>query len=112
MFKFFIFIEVSLPSQSALDLIPRLSDIDVTMEFLMEIDRIVQLIESPILACISLFIYFLSFFLDIRMDLLHPDHQKPLIALLSALLMLLPQSDAFSMLHKRLQAVPHLAVLE
>ena len=46
------------------------------------------------------------------MDLLHPDHQKPLTALLSALLMLLPQSEAFNILHKRLQAVPHLAVLE
>lgn len=85
--------------QPALELIPRLSDIDITMELLIEIDRIVQLIESPILAYV-------------RMDLLHPDHQKPLTALLSALLMLLPQSDAFSTLHKRLQAVPHLAVLE
>ncbi|KAL7075345.1 hypothetical protein ACQ4LE_005101 [Meloidogyne hapla] len=85
--------------QSALELIPRLSDIDLTMELLIEIDRIVQLIESPILAYV-------------RMDLLHPDYQKPLTALLSALLMLLPQSEAFSMLHKRLQAVPHLAVLE
>uniref|UniRef100_A0A915N8W2 Protein VAC14 homolog n=1 Tax=Meloidogyne javanica TaxID=6303 RepID=A0A915N8W2_MELJA len=85
--------------QSALELIPRLSDIDITMELLIEIDRIVQLIESPILAYV-------------RMDLLHPDYQKPLTALLSALLMLLPQSEAFSILHKRLQAVPHLAVLE
>nr|CAD2141706.1 unnamed protein product [Meloidogyne enterolobii] len=96
--------------QSALELIPRLSDIDITMELLIEIDRIVQLVESPILACKLFFIFY--FLLDVRMDLLHPDYQKPLTALLSALLMLLPQSEAFSILHKRLQAVPHLAVLE
>uniref|UniRef100_A0A914GXU8 Protein VAC14 homolog n=1 Tax=Globodera rostochiensis TaxID=31243 RepID=A0A914GXU8_GLORO len=85
--------------QHALELIPRLSEIDITFELLTEVDRVVQLIESPILAYV-------------RMDLLHPDHQKPLSALLSALLMLLPQSDAFAVLQKRLQAVPHLAVLD
>ncbi|KAL3103015.1 hypothetical protein niasHT_026463 [Heterodera trifolii] len=85
--------------QPALELVPRLSEIDITFDLLTEVDRLVQLIESPILAYV-------------RMDLLHPDHQKSLSALLSALLMLLPQSEAFSVLQKRLQAVPHLAVLD
>ncbi|KAI1721787.1 vacuolar 14 fab1-binding region domain-containing protein [Ditylenchus destructor] len=83
----------------AVDLVHRLSEIDITVDLLTEIDHLVQLIESPILAYV-------------RMDLLNADSQKPLAAVLSALLMLLPQTDAFTTLHKRLQAVPHLAVLE
>uniref|UniRef100_A0A915D8J8 Protein VAC14 homolog n=1 Tax=Ditylenchus dipsaci TaxID=166011 RepID=A0A915D8J8_9BILA len=80
------------------DLVHRLSEIDITVDFLTEIDRLVQLIESPILGYV-------------RMDLLNPEHQKPLQAVLSALLMLLPQTDAFTTLYKRLQTVPHLAVV-
>jgi vacuole morphology and inheritance protein 14 len=33
------------------ELVPRLADIDVSVDFLREIDRLVQLIESPILSC-------------------------------------------------------------
>ncbi|KAI1728761.1 vacuolar 14 fab1-binding region domain-containing protein [Ditylenchus destructor] len=72
----------------AVDLVHRLSEIDITVDLLTEIDHLVQLIESPILAYV-------------RMDLLNADCQKPLAAVLSALLMLLPQTDAFTTLHKR-----------
>ncbi|TKR92998.1 hypothetical protein L596_007535 [Steinernema carpocapsae] len=77
----------------ACNLVEELSHIDITVELLLEIDRLVQLIESPILAYI-------------RMDLLNATHHEPLAEVLSALLMLLPQTDAFTTLHKRLQAVP------
>ncbi|KAK0425832.1 hypothetical protein QR680_009415 [Steinernema hermaphroditum] len=77
----------------ACDLVEYLSHIDITVELLVEIDRLVQLIESPILAYI-------------RLDLLNATHQQPLAEVLSALLMLLPQTDAFTTLHKRLQAIP------
>lgn len=45
------------------------------------------------------------------MDLLSACHQRSLSTVLSALLMLMPQSDAFHTLHKRLQAVPALTVV-
>lgn len=46
------------------------------------------------------------------MDLLNIEHQRSLASVLSALLMLLPQTDAFTTLHKRLQAIPNLSILE
>ncbi|VDK31715.1 unnamed protein product, partial [Gongylonema pulchrum] len=64
--------------------------VDVTVGVLIEIDRLVQLIESPILSYV-------------RLDLLDAKHQRPLAAVLSALLMMLPQTDAFNTLLKRLQ---------
>ncbi|VDK60967.1 unnamed protein product [Anisakis simplex] len=73
--------------------------IDVTLEVLVEIDRLVQLIESPILAYV-------------RLDLLSAQHQRPLASVLSALLMLLPQTDGFNTLHKRLQCIPALTLLD
>lgn len=44
--------------------------------------------------------------LDVRLDLLDAKHQRPLTAVLSALLMILPQTDAFNTLHKRIQCIP------
>jgi len=85
-------------SYHAMELVQRMGEIDVTVDLLVEIDRLVQLIESPILAYV-------------RMDLLNAEHQRPLAAVLSALLMLMPQTEAFNTLHKRLQAVPNLSVL-
>lgn len=68
--------------------------LDVTVELLAEIDKLVQLIESPI------FIY-------LRLQLLdHCEDSTFLVKSLYSLLMLLPQSDAFTTLHKRLQCVP------
>ncbi|KAF1606135.1 UNVERIFIED_CONTAM: hypothetical protein FQV16_0000886, partial [Eudyptes robustus] len=85
--------------QHAVDLAARLSELDLTVDILTELDRLVQLIESPILAYV-------------RMDLLSSEHQRPLASVLSALLMLLPQTEAFNTLHKRLQAIPHLQLIE
>ncbi|CAI5440224.1 unnamed protein product [Caenorhabditis angaria] len=76
-----------------------LSQVDITVDVLLEIDKLVNLIESPVLAYV-------------RMDLLSANHRPPLCTVLSALLMLLPQSDAFVTLHKRLQAVPALVSIE
>uniref|UniRef100_A0AC34FBK9 Protein VAC14 homolog n=1 Tax=Panagrolaimus sp. ES5 TaxID=591445 RepID=A0AC34FBK9_9BILA len=83
--------------EHAAQLVPRLSEIDVSVDFLREIDRLVQLIESPILSYV-------------RLDLLNSDYQKPLAAVLSALLMLVPQTDTFTTLLKRMQAIPLLAI--
>uniref|UniRef100_A0A0N5AYH7 Protein VAC14 homolog n=1 Tax=Syphacia muris TaxID=451379 RepID=A0A0N5AYH7_9BILA len=76
----------------ASDLAKYLSKINVTVDVLVEIDKLVQLIESPILSYV-------------RLDLLNPVHRRPLAFVLSSLLMLLPQTDAFNTLLKRLQCV-------
>lgn len=44
-------------------------------------------------------------FADVRMQLLDVDENDELLYALHALLMLLPQSQAFEMLHKRLFAI-------
>ncbi|CAJ0944419.1 unnamed protein product, partial [Mesorhabditis belari] len=77
----------------AAELVHFLSQIDVTVDVLVEVDKLVNLIESPILAFV-------------RMDLLRAQHREPLCDVLSALLMLLPQTEAFHTLHKRIQAIP------
>jgi hypothetical protein len=41
---------------------------------------------------------------------LNSDYQKPLAAVLSALLMLVPQTDTFNTLLKRMQAIPLLTI--
>ncbi|KAI6202770.1 hypothetical protein M3Y94_00478900 [Aphelenchoides besseyi] len=84
--------------EHAVDLASRLSELDLTVDILTELDRLIQLIESPILAYV-------------RMDLLSAEHQRSLASVLSALLMLLPQTEAFNTLHKRLQVIPHLQII-
>ncbi|EJW75063.1 hypothetical protein WUBG_14031, partial [Wuchereria bancrofti] len=48
----------------------------------------------------------------VRLDLLDARHQRPLTAVLAALLMILPQTDAFNTLHKRIQCIPSIVVHE
>lgn len=68
-------------------------DLEVTVEFLVEIDKLVQLIESPI-------------FTYLRLQLLDEARNRFLLKSLYGLLMLLPQSDAFHILQHRLQCIP------
>ncbi|GMR54020.1 hypothetical protein PMAYCL1PPCAC_24215, partial [Pristionchus mayeri] len=82
----------------AAELVNHFSQVDITVDILVEIDKLVNLLESPILSFV-------------RMDLLSAHHQRPLCTVLSALLMLLPQSEAFTTLHRRLQTVPALTVM-
>jgi vacuole morphology and inheritance protein 14 len=63
------------------------------VDFLVEIDKLVQLIESPI-------------FTYLRLDLLDGQHNTELVHALYGLLMLLPQSEGFHVLQRRLNCVP------
>ncbi|XP_055679622.1 protein VAC14 homolog [Lutzomyia longipalpis] len=72
-------------------------NLEVTVEFLMEIDKLVQLIESPIFASLRLTL--------ISQDKKSQDAQY-LAQALFGILMLLPQTDAFHLLKNRLQCVP------
>ncbi|KAL1513807.1 hypothetical protein ABEB36_003166 [Hypothenemus hampei] len=77
------------------DLIKLFGSIEITVDLLMEIDKLVQLIESPIFAYL-------------RLELLEVPCDQHLITALYGLLMLLPQTEAFSMLKARLGCIPSL----
>uniref|UniRef100_A0A8D2QN74 Protein VAC14 homolog n=1 Tax=Zosterops lateralis melanops TaxID=1220523 RepID=A0A8D2QN74_ZOSLA len=74
----------------AYDLIQKFGDLEVTVDFLTEVDKLVQLIECPI-------------FTYLRLQLLDVKNNPYLIKALYGLLMLLPQSSAFELLSHRLQ---------
>ncbi|CAN0011364.1 unnamed protein product, partial [Phaeothamnion confervicola] len=71
-------------------LIKEFSEVEITVAFLMQVDKLVQLLESPI-------------FLNLRLQLLDVDapHYAHLVKSLYGLLMLLPQSTAFRTLRDR-----------
>ena len=80
-------------------LVMRFSEIEVTVGFLMGIDKLVQLLESPI-------------FLQLRLHLLGSggDFRPALLKALYGILMLLPQSAAYTTLRDRLSAASQLQV--
>ncbi|PIK58698.1 hypothetical protein BSL78_04381 [Apostichopus japonicus] len=84
--------------QHASHLINKFGDLEVTLDFLTEVDKLVQLIESPI-------------FTYLRLQLLEGDQNPYLVKSLYGILMLLPQSKTFDLLHKRLSCVPNLPLM-
>eukprot|EP00593_Proboscia_inermis_P014194 CAMPEP_0171311070 /NCGR_PEP_ID=MMETSP0816-20121228/21304_1 /TAXON_ID=420281 /ORGANISM="Proboscia inermis, Strain CCAP1064/1" /LENGTH=355 /DNA_ID=CAMNT_0011795605 /DNA_START=292 /DNA_END=1359 /DNA_ORIENTATION=+ len=78
-------------------LMKEFSNLDITVGFLMQIDKLVQLLESPI-------------FVHLRLQLLDVEapHHASLLKGCYGLLMLLPQSDAFRSLNDRLSTVCNL----
>ena len=81
------------------DLVQKFTNIEITASTLKEIDKLVQLLESPIFAFL-------------RLQLLDPNQHTPLVRTLYGLLMLLPQSTAFSTLKQRLSCVPAISVVQ
>jgi len=79
-------------------LVFQIADIEVTVGFLQQIDKLVQLIESPI-------------FIHLRLQLLEPSRHPFLLKSLYGLLTLLPQSSAFTSLKTRLESVSPLGLL-
>ena len=69
-----------------------LADLEITVSLLIQVDKLVQLLESPI-------------FTYLRMQLLEPSRYPHLYKCLYGILMLLPQSSAFVTLRNRLNAV-------
>ncbi|KAL6058534.1 PtdIns(3,5)P(2) sythesis regulation factor [Balamuthia mandrillaris] len=82
--------------EHATDLIFKFAEMEITVTMLMEIDKLIQLLESPI------FIY-------LRLQLLEPERFPFLYKCLYGLLMLLPQSTAFNTLKNRLESEIHQA---
>lgn len=81
----------------AFALVQKFSEMEVTVGFLMQIEKLIQLLESPV-------------FLHLRLQLLDVEstYHAPLLKSCYGLLMLLPQSDAFRSLNDRLSTVCNL----
>lgn len=67
----------------------------MTVAMLIQVDKLVQLLESPI-------------FTSLRLQLLDPEKNPCLLKAMYGLLMLLPQSSAFATLRNRLSAVSNM----
>ncbi|KAI5993628.1 vacuolar protein 14 C-terminal Fig4p binding-domain-containing protein [Pisolithus albus] len=78
--------------EHASNLLSIFADLEITIAMLVQIDKLVQLIESPV-------------FTYLRLQLLEPERYPYLFKCLYGLLMLLPQSTAFVSLRNRLNAV-------
>lgn len=84
--------------EQAYSLLQIFADLEITVNMLIQIDKLVQLLESPV-------------FTFLRMQLLEPEKYPYLYKCLYGLLMLLPQSSAFGALRNRLNSVNAIALL-
>lgn len=81
--------------EHASNLLQILADLEMTVAMLIQVDKLVQLLESPI-------------FTSLRLQLLEPDKNPFLLKAMYGILMLLPQSSAFATLRNRLSAVSNM----
>lgn len=84
--------------EHASNLLTIFAELEITVALLIQIDKLVQLLESPI-------------FTALRLQLLEPERYPYLFKCLYGVLMLLPQSSAFVTLRNRLNAVNGLGFL-
>lgn len=78
--------------EHAFQLLQIVVEFDITVSMLIQLDRLVQLLESPV-------------FTHLRLQLLEPEHYPYLYKVLYGILMILPQSSAFETLKNRLNSV-------
>eukprot|EP00808_Paulinella_micropora_P024222 g32424.t1 len=84
--------------QLATALVYQVAELEMTVPLLMQLDKLVQLVESPI-------------FLHLRLQLLEPHRYPFLFKALYGMLMLLPQSPTFGSMKHRLASVADMAGL-
>lgn len=84
--------------EQAYNLLQLFAELEMTVNMLIQIDKLVQLLESPV-------------FTYLRMQLLEPERFPHLYKCLYGLLMLLPQSSAFAALKNRLNSVSAIGYL-
>ncbi|KGO47998.1 Vacuole morphology and inheritance protein 14 [Penicillium expansum] len=89
--------QLYLPQQSA-DKTIHSAELEMTVNMLIQIDKLVQLLESPV-------------FTYLRLQLLEPEKYPFLYKCLYGVLMLLPQSSAFAALKNRLNSVGNIGFL-
>ncbi|CAI4214594.1 unnamed protein product [Parascedosporium putredinis] len=84
--------------EQAYNLLQIFAELEMTVNMLIQVDKLVQLIESPV-------------FTYLRLQLLEPEKHPYLYKCLYGLLMLLPQSSAFAALKNRLNSVSPIGYL-
>jgi vacuole morphology and inheritance protein 14 len=84
--------------EHASNLLTNFGELEITVPFLIQTDKLVQLLESPV-------------FTSLRLQLLEPEKYPHLYKCLYGILMLLPQSSAFSTLRNRLTSLSSLSAL-
>ncbi|KAG9249147.1 vacuolar protein 14 C-terminal Fig4p binding-domain-containing protein [Calycina marina] len=84
--------------EQAYNLLQIIGELEMTVNMLIQIDKLVQLLESPV-------------FTYLRMHLLEPEKHPHLYKCMYGLLMLLPQSSAFAALKNRLNSVSAIGYL-
>ena len=84
--------------EHASNLLQIFAELEMTVPLLIQLDKLVQLLESPV-------------FTYLRLQLLEPDKYPYLFKCLYGILMLLPQSSAFATLRNRLNSVNSLVTL-
>ena len=85
--------------EHASNLVRGMGEFEVTVGLLVQVDKLVQLLESPV-------------FSFLRLQLLEPNSCPHLLKTLYGILMLLPQTSAFDTLRSRLKAVSTLSLLQ
>ncbi|KAG1170256.1 hypothetical protein G6F70_007848 [Rhizopus microsporus] len=84
--------------EHASNMLQTFAELEITVNLLIQVDKLVQLLESPV-------------FTYLRLQLLEPEKYPYLFKCLYGILMLLPQSSAFSTLRNRLSSVSSLGFL-
>ncbi|KAJ5156292.1 Protein VAC14 [Penicillium capsulatum] len=84
--------------EQAYNLLQIFAELEMTVNMLIQIDKLVQLLESPV-------------FTYLRLQLLEPEKYPYLYKCLYGVLMLLPQSSAFAALKNRLNSVSSIGYL-
>ncbi|KAJ4317946.1 hypothetical protein N0V84_007087 [Fusarium piperis] len=84
--------------EQAYNLLQIFGELDMTVNMLIQVDKLVQLIESPV-------------FTYLRLHLLEPEKFPYLYKCMYGILMLLPQSSAFAALKNRLNSVSSIGYL-
>ncbi|KAK4124175.1 ARM repeat-containing protein [Parathielavia appendiculata] len=84
--------------EQAYNLLQIFAELEMSVNILIQIDKLVQLLESPV-------------FTYLRLQLLEPERYPHLYKCLYGLLMLLPQSSAFAALKNRLNSVSSIGYL-
>jgi hypothetical protein len=101
--------------EQAYNLLQIFADLEMTVNMLIQIDKLVQLLESPVFTCrtnsIQAKYRLANSCTDLRLQLLEPDRYPYLYKCLYGLLMLLPQSSAFGALKNRLNSVSAIGLL-
>ncbi|CRG87728.1 hypothetical protein PISL3812_04748 [Talaromyces islandicus] len=85
--------------EQAYNLLQIFAELEMTVNMLIQIDKLVQLLESPV-------------FTYLRLQLLEPERYPFLYKCLYGVLMLLPQSSAFAALKNRLNSVSNIGLLQ